>query len=597
MDNINFSKIKQTTNTLDLKGYVFKVLAYWKLFLVSLVIAFVIAKFMSGYKPKRYSLSTTISVKEEANPLFSTGTSIAFNWGGASDEVETIRAILVSRSHNEKVVKRLQFYIQYLEEGKYRKKDVYGYTPFKIVIDTLKPQLYNHLIKVDLIDKEKLKISFEFEESKTHPLIIYSSNTIDNYNFDDLKFSREFKVGEKVELPFLNFTLKQIRPFEIGKSYFIKFNSFQGTVASNSNVTVSTVTQGASMLKLQKQGGNRARIVDYLNTSVEVLAEDKIAQKIAYAVKTKKYIETLFIQEEKKIYALQDSLGNYKVKNNIFDLSSQGTSIYNETKILDKEKALLLDYNEYLVNLRTAIFPRNSFNANGIPVPAMISIQDPKIPTGLSELILKSSFREGLRNSVTDNHPEVIKLDNEILILKNNLLENISSLIDLNNIKIGKLEEELEESKVSLKELPKKEQRLLNFQRDYSISEANYNYLKQKLYESGTVIAANVSDVKIIDPAKDLGQGHIYPKPGFNYTLALIFGSIIPLFFIIVRELLDNKIHTAEDITGSYEIPVLGVIGRNSGNNNLAVFERPKSSVAESFRAIRSNIQFLFKKY
>ncbi|MCL4159372.1 UNVERIFIED_CONTAM: hypothetical protein GTU68_032578, partial [Idotea baltica] len=92
-----------------------------------------------------------------------------------------------------------------------------------------------------------------------------------------------------------------------------------------------------------------------------------------------------------------------------------------------------------------------------------------------------------------------------------------------------------------------------------------------------------------------MGQGHIYPKPGFNYTLALIFGSIIPLFFIIVRELLDNKIHTTEDITGSYEIPVLGVIGRNSGNNNLAVFERPKSSVAESFRAIRSNIQFLFK--
>jgi len=44
-----------------------------------------------------------------------------------------------------------------------------------------------------------------------------------------------------------------------------------------------------------------------------------------------------------------------------------------------------------------------------------------------------------------------------------------------------------------------------------------------------------------------------------------------------------------------FSIPILGAIGNNTGVNNLAVFERPKSTVAESFRALRSNIQFLFK--
>ncbi|WP_373940737.1 hypothetical protein OEG92_11715 [Polaribacter sejongensis] len=50
-------------------------------FFVTIIIALIVAKFMNDYKPKIYSLNTVISVKEENNPLFSTGTNIAFNWG------------------------------------------------------------------------------------------------------------------------------------------------------------------------------------------------------------------------------------------------------------------------------------------------------------------------------------------------------------------------------------------------------------------------------------------------------------------------------------------------------------------------------------
>jgi capsular exopolysaccharide synthesis family protein len=39
------------------------------------------------------------------------------------------------------------------------------------------------------------------------------------------------------------------------------------------------------------------------------------------------------------------------------------------------------------------------------------------------------------------------------------------------------------------------------------------------------------------------------------------------------------------------------VVGKNSNNNNLAVFTKPKSAVAESFRAIRSSLQYIYKKH
>ncbi len=106
--NSSFDNENQQSS-IDIKFYIFKLLSYWQLFLVTIIIGFIIARFMNGYKPKRYSLDTTVSVKEENNPLFSTGTNIAFNWGGESNALGTVKVILNSRSHNEKVVDSLHF--------------------------------------------------------------------------------------------------------------------------------------------------------------------------------------------------------------------------------------------------------------------------------------------------------------------------------------------------------------------------------------------------------------------------------------------------------------------------------------------------------
>ena len=60
----------------------------------------------------------------------------------------------------------------------------------------------------------------------------------------------------------------------------------------------------------------------------------------------------------------------------------------------------------------------------------------------------------------------------------------------------------------------------------------------------------------------------------------------LPLFYIIIKEALNNKIITVEEIEKEYKIPVLGVIGRAKIDSYLAVYEKPKSTLAESFRAL-----------
>lgn len=343
MSKKNSYNNNSTANSIDIKTYAFKVFSYWKLFVVTIIIGLIIAKFMNGYKEKVYSLNTVISVKEENNPLFSTGTNIAFNWGGESDAMGTVKVVLTSRTHNEKVVDALQFYIDYLKEGRYRLEDVYGSTPFKIVIEKDKPQLYNKLIKIEGISEDKYRISFDYEKEGVNPLISYlndiekfgSGNKFSKYKSTEINFSAEYSYGEKISLPFFNFTINSVGTMSPGDVYFIKFNSFDNTVKNYRNMKVNDLTDGASILELKLEGSNKKRIVDYLNESVKVLERDKKSAKIAYAENTKKYIDNLFEKESDSLKILEKELSRYRSKNNIFNLSAQGTRILEEITLLD----------------------------------------------------------------------------------------------------------------------------------------------------------------------------------------------------------------------------------------------------------------------
>ena len=47
--------------------------------------------------------------------------------------------------------------------------------------------------------------------------------------------------------------------------------------------------------------------------------------------------------------------------------------------------------------------------------------------------------------------------------------------------------------------------------------------------------AANVSDIIIIDEAKDIGGGLIGPNKDLNYMLALMIGFFTPMFFYFYK--------------------------------------------------------------
>lgn len=583
-------------NNFDIKEYFFKIIDHWKLFVVVILIGLIIANILNRRTQRIYELKSLITVKDEQNPLFASSTNIAFNWGGPSDQVETIITILKSRTHNEKVVNNLKYYIDYLKEGRYRKEDIYGRNPFTIDLDSSFYQLQGTLIQLDFIENDKFIISIEFEEDK-YNLINYSLDKSKPLIPESELYEQTFSIGSIVETKFLNFTINKnsLGSDLKGQTYFIRFNNFNKIVGKFRKIDVATKKKGTSLIELSLKGPNKKRIQDYINATIEVLDKDQRKQKIQYAIKTKEYIDTLFIVESKNLKDIESDLGSYKQRNDIYDLSAEGSMLLGEATSLDAESLQMRNRLDYYSNLESYIRSRDNYDES-IPAPALVNIEDPNITKSVGTLISLSKAKETLELTVKTSYPPLKKIIEEIELERQVLLEHISSIKITTKNSLNSVNKQIAKNNSKLRTLSPKEQKLLNFQRKYNITEANYNYLKQKSYEAGTAIAANVSDIKILDKAKDIGQVPIYPKGSFNYLVALMLGTVLPLLFIVTKEILDNKVSSVEEIERIYKIPVLGVLGRNNQENRLAVFQKPNSTIAESFRALRSNIQFMFKR-
>ena len=132
----------------DFKGFFNKLLEYWKVIILCVLLGLLLAYLINARKQNVYSLSSLISIENNKSPFSTGGTSISFNWGGVSGKVGQIITSFKTRTHNELVVDSLKFYMEYLQEGKYQKIDVYKKAPFVFQPNLSAPQLLNNVIGI-----------------------------------------------------------------------------------------------------------------------------------------------------------------------------------------------------------------------------------------------------------------------------------------------------------------------------------------------------------------------------------------------------------------------------------------------------------------
>ena len=593
LDLKDFS-IFENQSTFDFKGFLIKIAGYWKWFLISLVVSFFIAYQVNIRKEKIYGLETVISVKEENNPLFTSNTSLTFNWGGISDEVQTITTTLQSRSHNELVVEKLQYYIDYLVQGEYNLIDAYGAVPFELILDKKKGQLAGTLISITFVSESVYEIKIPFENS-TVSLNHYVDNTKTKTAVAVGEFKKRFRVGETVSLPFLNLKLQIIdNPgFYKGNEYFVRFNDFDATVSNYKGIGVRADDKGGSILTLSMQGTNKARLVDYLNATVKMLIKRQLDSKNQFATNTIAFIDSTLVSMESQLKETGNELKTFRKEKNIIDVEDGGAKFSDKILKYDVQKDEITRKITYYNSLKSYL--KNSVDYAKLPAPSVAGIEDPNIVVNVSKLIALSTQRSEMAYAVKSE--KIFKdFDNQMMAIKNVLLENIATAKQSLQYDLATINSKIGESESVIKQLPEDQQELIKIKRKYDLSDNIYNTFLQKRSEADIVKAANLSDIHFIDPAKDVGGGLIGPKTSVNYVLALFLGILLPLLVVLIIFFVNNSIQNTDELSNLTQIPIIGVVGVNRDKTGLAVYDKPKSALSESFRAIRSSLQFMYKK-
>lgn len=112
-------------------------------------------------------------------------------------------------------------------------------------------------------------------------------------------------------------------------------------------------------------------------------------------------------------------------------------------------------------------------------------------------------------------------------------------------------------------------------------------------YASGN--ATNL--ITVVEPAVP-DSNPISPRPLLNTLLAVVLGLLIAVGIIAATEYLRDAVKDPEDIEAATGLSTLGTIARMKGNGDrsqiyqLAAVLYPRSGVTESYRTLRTNVEF-----
>ena len=373
----------------------------------------------------------------------------------------------------------------------------------------------------------------------------------------------------------------------------MRFKDFNGTVKKYESIEIDSDDKAGAILILNLKGTNKARMVDYLNGTVKSLMNKQLQDKNQFATNTIKFIDSTLVAMEGQMKNTEDELKDFSRGKNIFELEMGGEKFTDKVTELDLQKDIISRKLNYYNTLKSYL--DSSVDFSRLPAPSVAGIDDPNIILNVSKLISLSTERSEMSYAVK-NDKKFKDFDTQMIAIKKVLLENINASKVAIQYDLNTINSKLNLVEGNLRRLPEQQQDLLKITRKYDLNKEVYNSFLEKRSEANIVKAANLSDIQFIDPAKDTGGDLLGPKTHINYILALFISLLLPLLLVFGITLLDTSIKNTDDISKMTKIPILGVIGKNNSKNNLAVFEKPKSPLAESFRAIRSSLQFLYKK-
>ncbi len=579
----------QKEEIIDIQKLFKRLLNFWPWFIVSLVVCFFAAYAFNKLSTPAFRAYTTILIKEDQGMRRTSNLVSSLDVFGSQVNLHNEMGIIKSRELNYNTVQDLGLFISYNRLGKYREKDVYKACPFIIIPDTSIFQALHHEMKVKIISKDAVRISFNHNPDVR--AIKYSTGEMITLPADNAHtYISEVHLGELFISPYFTFRVfpdHEITDKNVNEEFVITFNDVNSIAGSfRSRLTVEPINKESTILKISIVDAIPRRAMDYLDKLAVNYINLGLSEKNLIAKRTIEFIDEQLSGITDTLTVIEKDLEDFRSENKVIDLSTQGNAVFQKLQNLELEKSTLkinTDYYEYLLD-----YVKTDTSGYDVIAPSSIGINDPLLVQLITELSKLYATRAQLKATSTSRNPYLNEININIDATRSSIIENVTNILTNTRFLLSEKQKEINKVQAELQKLPQTERQLININRMFTVNDQIYTFLLQKRAEAAISQASNIADHKIIDSA--IYESKIRPKTTQNYMIAFVLGILIPAVLIIIFDLIRNTVKDISDVEALTNIPILGNILHYEGTElNISSIDR---GVAESFRVIRTNLDF-----
>ena len=376
----------------------------------------------------------------------------------------------------------------------------------------------------------------------------------------------------------------------VGENIVLTINNPVSTARSFSNRIRIRVLRNTELLEISLIDEVAKRAIDVINTLLEVYSKANIEEKNQVAVKTMKFVDDRLNYFKDELNEIETEAENYLINENIIggterELTEQfGKLRANDLALV--ERGIKLDALNQVEKQLTQT-PQDTFSY----IPYSLNLEN----LNLSPLITKYNEllnqREKLLFSAQPDNPVFQPLNALIVELTQTIQGTISEARQKIEVQIAEIQKENNTLWEDIKRIPGKERGLLSIERKQKIREELYLFLLQRREENALAQATAVSNLRILE--EPMRRGTVSPGSPQIYGLALILGLFLPLGIVFIQEIIDDTIKSPQQIKQLTKVPFLGAINQDRSGKRIVVNRKSRTPIAEMFRMLRTNIQFL----
>jgi capsular exopolysaccharide synthesis family protein len=545
--------------------------------LVSFVALFFIVGYIYAYKlPDVYAAKTTLLL--QTNDKYNAGRVISSNYG-LETYVNNSNEMSVIKSYDllKKVVDKLNINVSYFISGRLRTTEIYTGVPFKITVFYINPAYYEKVINFKITDMNHYRISYPDGN------VLYSQNGTFGEDLVNTNMKINISLGKDINQGYIDALKKIDYEFKVHNPANLVYQ-FQGALKID-NPTYTNI------LDVTLKDIIPMRAISFLDTLDNLYIQNTLQSQLQINENTLFYIDKQLSQVEDIMNDIEDTMQEFKEQKNILDLGRETEQYFSQYSKYDDQKTSLHlqiqaldDLERYIIEEKDPTFLPPSIYINGT---------DDFLRKSAEELYNMQLIKNSAINTSTMENMSMKFLMKRMDSLKSDLLIYIANSRRAINERINSLDQQISTDIGNIKTLPAKQRGLTNIQRKHDINEKLYDFLLSQRATTVIEKASIIPQTKVIETARSMGI--VDPNRNKIYYTFMAIGGIIALIIIFIRITFYDRIENITELKLKTHLPILGEIlsAPLITDLSIAVEDNPKSPLTESFRTMRTNLQYM----